>query len=56
MLKNLKLKNGAIYPGLTQSAVYWLSDAYLKQAPVNKQAFQNTVTRLSQINKPSRYL
>ena len=54
--KNLKLKNGAIYPGLTQSAVYWLSDAYLKQAPVNKQAFQNTVTRLSQINKPSRYL
>lgn len=44
------------YPGLTQSAVYWLSDAYLKQAPVNKQAFQNTVTRLSQIKKPSRYL
>ena len=52
---NLKLKTGAIYPGLTLSAVYWLSDAYLKQAPVNKQAFQNTVTRLSQINKPTRY-
>lgn len=53
--KNLKLKNGAIYPGLTQSAVMWLVTAYDAKKSVNKQAFQNTLTRLSQINKPSRY-
>lgn len=53
--KNLKENNGAIYPGLTLSAVYWLSKAYLNQTPVNKQAFQDTLERLSQINKPTRY-
>lgn len=50
--KNLKQNNGALYPGLTQSAVFWLSQAYLNQTPVSKQAFQDTLERLSQINKP----
>ena len=53
--KNLKENNGAIYPGLTQSAVFWLSKAYLNQTPVNKQAFQDILERLSQINKPTCY-
>lgn len=53
--KNLKEKNGAIYPGLTQSAVFWLSKAYLNQTPVSKQAFQDTLERLSKINKPCNH-
>lgn len=53
--KNLKENNGAIYPGLTQSSVHWLSKAYLNQTPVNKQAFDNTITRLSNIKKPTIY-
>jgi len=53
--KNLKEKNDTIYHGLIRSAVYWLGKAYLNQTPVNKQAFQDTLERLSQINKPSRY-
>lgn len=53
--KNLKENNGAIYPGLTQSAVVWLETAYLSQTTVSKQAFQDTLERLSQINKPTRY-
>lgn len=53
--KNLKDNNKAIYPGLTQSAVFWLSKAYLNQTPVNKQAFEKTVQHLSRINKPNRY-
>ena len=53
--KNLKENNGAIYPGLKQSAVFWLSKAYLNQTPVNKQAFQDILERLSQINKPTCY-
>lgn len=53
--KNLEAKNGAIYPGLTQSAVFYLTKAYLNQTPVNEQAYQDTLERLSQINKPSRY-
>ena len=50
--KNLKQNNGALYPSLTQSAVFWSSKAYLNQTPVSKQAFQDTLERLSQINKP----
>ena len=53
--KKLKDNNGAIYPALTQSAVFWLDKAYLNQTPVNKKAFQDTLKCLSQINKPSRY-
>lgn len=54
--KNLKENNGAIYPGLTQSAVMWLETAYVAKKSINKQAFDNVIERLSQINKPSRYL
>ena len=35
--KNLKENNGAIYPGLTQSAVMWLETAYVaKNLSTNK--------------------
>lgn len=50
--QNLNKNNGAIYPGLTRVAVVWLGNAYLEQTPVNKQAFDETLNRLSQINKP----
>ena len=53
--KNLKENNGAIYPGITQSAVVWLATAYDAKKSINKQAFQDTLERLSQINKPSHY-
>lgn len=54
--KNLKENNGAIYPGLTQSVVMWLETAYVAKKSINKQAFDDVIERLSQINKPSRYL
>ena len=54
--KNLKENNGAIYTGLTQSAVMWLEIAYVAKKSINKQAFDDVIERLSQINKPSRYL
>lgn len=50
--QNLNKNNGAIYPGLTRAAVVWLGKAYLNQTPVSKQAFDETIDRLSQINKP----
>lgn len=50
--QNLAKNNGAMYPGLTHAAVVWLGKAYLEQTPVNKQAFDETLNRLSQINKP----
>ena len=53
--KNLKENNGAIYPGLTQSAVIWLETAYEAKKSVNKQAFDDVIKRLSNIQKPSRY-
>ena len=53
--KNLKENNGAIYPGLTQSAVIWLATAYDAKKSINKQAFDNIIERLSNIQKPSRY-
>ena len=53
--KNLKENNGAIYPGLTQSAVIWLTTAYDAKKSINKQAFDNVIERLSNIQKPSRY-
>ena len=53
--KNLKENNGAIYPGLTQSAVVWLATAYDAKKSINKQAFDNIIDRLSNIQKPSRY-
>lgn len=53
--KNLKENNGAIYPGLTQSAVIWLETAYEAKKSVNKQAFDDIIKRLSNIQKPSRY-
>ena len=37
---------------LTQSAVFWLNKSYLNQTPVNKQAYQDILERLSRINKP----
>lgn len=53
--KNLKENNGEIYPGLTQSAAMWLETAYIAKKSINKQAFDDVIERLSQINKPSRY-
>lgn len=53
--KNLKENNGAIYPGLTQSAVIWLATAYDAKKSINKQAFDNVIERLSNIQKPNRY-
>lgn len=53
--KNLKENNGAIYPGLTQSAVVWLTTAYDAKKSINKQAFDDVIKRLSNIQKPSRY-
>ena len=53
--KNLKENNGAIYPGLTQSAVVWLVTAYDAKKSINKQAFDNVIERLSNIQKPSHY-
>ena len=53
--KNLKENNGAIYPGLTQSAVVWLATAYDAKKSINKQAFNDIIERLSNIQKPSRY-
>ena len=53
--KHLKENNGAIYPGLTQSAVIWLATAYDAKKSINKQAFDNVIERLSNIQKPSRY-
>ena len=53
--KNLKENNGAIYPGLTKSAVIWLATAYDAKKSINKQAFDNVIERLSNIQKPSRY-
>ena len=50
--QNLAKNNGAMYSGLTHAAVVWLSKAYLKQTSVNKQAFDETIDRLSKINKP----
>ena len=53
--KNLKENNGAIYLGLTQSAVNWLAKAYDAKTLVNKQAFDDVIKRLSNIQKPSHY-
>jgi hypothetical protein len=53
--KNLKENNGTIYPGLTQSAVIWLETAYEAKKSVNKQAFDDIIKRLSNIQKPSHY-
>ena len=53
--ENLAKNNGALYPGLTQSAVFWLNRAYLNNLAVNKNAFNDTIKRLSQINKPCKY-
>ena len=53
--KNLKENNGAIYPGLTQSAVVWLATAYDAKKSVNKKSFDDVIERLTQINKPTRY-
>ena len=50
--KNLKENNGAIYHGLTQSAVVWLATAYDAKKSVNKQAFDDVIERLSNIQKP----
>ena len=48
--KKLKEKNGAIYPGLTQSAVVWLAKAYDAKTPINKKAFDGVIERLSKIH------
>lgn len=53
--KNLKENNGAIYPGLTQSTVVWLATAYDAKKSINKQAFDDVIKRLSNIQKPSSY-
>lgn len=53
--ENLELNNGAIYSGLTKAAAFWLNRAYLNDMSVNKKSFDDTIKRLSQINKPSKY-
>ena len=53
--ENLELDNGAIYPGLTKAAAFWLNRAYLNDISVNKQAFDETIEQLSKITKPSKY-
>ena len=53
--KNMKENNGAIYPGLTQSAVVWLATAYDAKKSINKQAFDDVIESLSNIQKPSCY-
>ena len=50
--KNLEQYNGAIYPGLIRSAVFWLVKAYEEKVLANKKAFQYTIDRLAQIKKP----
>lgn len=50
--KNLEQHNGAIYPGLLRSAVFWLIKAYDENTLVNKKAFRDTIDRLTQIKKP----
>lgn len=50
--QNLAKNNGAIYPGLTRAAVVWLGKAYLEQTPINKQAFDETLNQLSEVQKP----
>ena len=53
--ENLELDNGAIYPGLTKAAAFWLNRTYLNDMSVNKKSFDDTIKRLSQIKKPSKY-
>lgn len=53
--ENLELDNGAIYPGRTKAAAFWLNRAYLNDMSVNKKSFDDTIKRLSQIKKPSKY-
>ena len=53
--ENLELDNGAIYPGLTKAADFWLNRAYLNDTPVNKKEFDDTIEHLSKITKPSKY-
>ena len=53
--ENLEENNGSIYPGLTKAAAFWLNRAYLNDIPVNKKSFDDTIKRLSQIKKPSKY-
>lgn len=48
--KNLKENNGAIYPGLTQSSVVWLTKAYDAKTPINKKAFDGVIESLSKIH------
>lgn len=50
--KHLEQHNGAIYPGLIRSAVFWLVKAYDEKTPVNKEALKDTIDRLAQIKKP----
>ncbi len=47
---NLRENNGAIYPGLTQSAVIWLTKAYDAKTPINKKAFDGVIESLSKIH------
>ena len=49
--KHLEQHNGAIYPGLLRSAVFWFVKAYNEQVPINKKVFQDTMNRLAQIKK-----
>lgn len=53
--ENLELNNGALYPGLTKAAAFWLNRAYLNNTAISKKEFDDTIERLSQIKKPSKY-
>lgn len=52
--KNLEKNNGALYPGLTRSAVHHLKNAYEQNIPVNKDAFEKIISRLKEV-RFSRY-
>ena len=53
--KKLEKCNGAVYPGLTQSAVHWLLTAFHNAEPVSKDAFQKILDDLYQVRQPSKW-
>ena len=53
--KKLEKCNGAIYPGLTQSAVHWLLTAFHHAEPVSKTAFEKVLDDLYQVRQPRKW-
>lgn len=53
--KKLEKCNGADYPGLTQSAVYWLYYAYNHKELINKAAFYKILDDLYNVRQPRKW-